>query len=35
MIWDGLLTNWKFGFDSDRRLHDLQLLVLELFHFVF
>ena len=22
---DGLLTNWKIGFDSDPRLHDLKL----------
>ena len=30
-------TNWKAGFDSDPRLHDLKLLILvrELFHFVF
>ena len=28
------MTNRKFGFDSDPRLHDLKLLVLELFHFV-
>ena len=34
LIRDGLFANWKFGFDSDPRLHDLQLLVLELFHFV-
>ena len=34
LIRDGLLTDWKFGFDSDPRLHDLKLLVLELFHFV-
>ena len=26
---------WKFGFDSDPQLHDLKLLALELFHFVF
>ena len=33
---DDLFTNWKFGFDSDPRLHDPKLpLVLELFHFVF
>ena len=32
---DGTFTNWKFGFDSDPRLHDLQLLVLGLFHFAF
>ena len=32
---NGLFTNWKFGFDSDPRLHDLTLLVLELFHFAF
>ena len=25
--------NWKFGFVSDLQLHDLKLLVLELFHF--
>ena len=25
---------WKLGFVFDPRLHDLQLLVLELFHFV-
>ena len=35
LIQDGLFTNWKFEFDSDSRLHDLKLLVLELFHFVF
>ena len=35
MIWDGLFTSWKFGFDSDPWLYDLTLLVLELFHFVF
>ena len=35
LIQDGLLTNWKIGFDSDPRLNDLKLLVLELFHFVF
>ena len=32
---NGLFTNWKFGFDSDPRLLDLTLLVLELFHFAF
>ena len=35
LIRDGFFTNWKFGFDSDPRLHYLKLLVLELFHFVF
>ena len=35
LIRDGLFTHWKFGFDSDPRLHDLKLLVLELFYFVF
>ena len=35
LILDGLLTNWKFGCDSDPRLHDLKLPVLELFHSVF
>ena len=25
LIWDGLFTIWKFGFDSDPRLHDLKL----------
>ena len=33
-IQDGLFTNWKFGFVFDPRLHDLQLLVIELFYFV-
>ena len=33
LIRDGLFTNWKFGFVFDPRLHDLKLLVLELFHF--
>ena len=33
LIRDELFTNWKFGFVFDSRLHDLQLLVLELFHF--
>ena len=31
---NGLFTNWKFGSVFDPRLLD-QLLVLELFHFVF
>ena len=35
LIRDGLFTNRKFEFDSDPRLHDLQLLVLELYHYVF
>ena len=36
LIWDGFFTaNWKFGFVFDPRLHDLQLLVLKLFDFVF
>ena len=35
LVWDGLFTNWKFGFAFDRRLRDIQRLVLELFHFVF
>ena len=30
-----LFTNWRLGFVYDPRLHDLQLLVLELVHFVF
>ena len=34
LIRDGIFTNWKFGFDSDPRLHDLKRLVLELFLFV-
>ena len=34
-IRDGLFTNWKMGFDSDPQLHDLKLLVLELFLSVF
>ena len=29
LIQDGLFTNWKLGFDSDLRLHDFNLLVLE------
>ena len=33
LIQDGLFTNWKNGFDSDPQLHDLKLLVLELFNF--
>ena len=35
LIQDSLFTNWKFGFDSDPRLHDLKRLVHKLFHFVF
>ena len=35
LIWNGLFTNWKFGFDSDPWMHDLERLVLELWHFVF
>ena len=35
LIRDGLFTNLKFGFVSDPWLHDLQLHVLDLFHFVF
>ena len=31
---ESLFTNRKFGFDSDPRLLDLELLILELFHFV-
>ena len=32
-MWtDGLFTNWRFGFDFDPRLHDLKLLVLDLFY---
>ena len=34
LIRNGLFTKWKFGFVIDPRLRDLQLLVLELFHFV-
>ena len=34
LILDGLFTNGKFGFVFDPRLHDLQLLVLDLFYFV-
>ena len=32
LIQDGSFSNWKIGFDSDPLLHDLKLLVLELFH---
>ena len=32
---DGIFPNWMFGFVLDPRLHDLQLLALELFHFLF
>ena len=35
LILDGLFTNWKFGFDSDPGLHDLQLPELDLYQFVF
>ena len=35
LIQDDLFTNWKVGFDSDHRLHDLKLLVRELFQVVF
>ena len=35
MIQDGLFTNWQFGSLIDPWLHDLQLLVLVVFHFVF
>ena len=35
LIRDGLCTTWKFGFDSDPQLHELQLLVIKIFHFVF
>ena len=35
LIHDGLFTSWKFGFVFDPRLHNLQLLVLEVFHLVF
>ena len=31
LIRGGLFTNWKFGFVFDSRLHDLQLLVVELY----
>ena len=34
-IRDGVFTNWKFAFAFDPRLHDLQFLTLDLFHFVF
>ena len=34
LIRNGLSTSWKFTLDSDPRLHDLKLLVLELFPFV-
>ena len=33
--WFFFTTNWKFGFVFDPWSHNLQLLVLELFHFVF
>ena len=29
LIWDDLFTNWKIAFDSDPRLYDLKLLVLD------
>ena len=29
LIKDGLFTNWQLGFDSDPRMHDSNLLVLE------
>ena len=35
LIRQGLFTNWKFGFDSDPRMHDLKLLVLMLLNFEF
>ena len=35
LIWNVLFTNWKFVFVYHPGLHDIQLLVLELFHFVF
>ena len=35
LIQDSLFTNWKIGFDSDPRLHDPKILVLELFHLAF
>ena len=35
LIRDGLLTCWKFGFVFDPQLHELQLLVVELFHLAF
>ena len=35
LFQDGLFTIWKFAFVFDPRLHDLQLLALEFFHFVF
>ena len=34
LIQDGLYTSWKFGFVFDPWLHDLQLLVPELFHLI-
>ena len=33
LIQDSLFTNWKFGFDSDPRLHDLKRIV-HMFHYV-
>ena len=35
LVQDGLLTSWKFVFVFDPPLYELQLLVLELFHFAF
>ena len=35
LIRGGWFSNWKIGFDSDPQLHDLKLLVHELFHVVF
>ena len=35
LIQDGFFTSWKLGFVFDPRLPDLQLLVLEVFHFAF
>ena len=34
LIQDGLYTSWEFGFVFDPWLHDLQLLVPELFHLI-
>ena len=35
LVGDGLFTRWKVGLVFDPRLYDLQLLVLEIFHFAF
>ena len=34
-MWGGLFLCWKFRFVFDPWLHELQLLVLELFRFAF